>query len=163
MPDIHYRRLEAEELQHLEKDFVQFLAANSITAEDWRDLMLNKQEQVDHILDLFSNMVWDKILENVRFIEHRTTQEMKVYKFNKDHMELVVLRLKQAGLDLTDGKDIQAIAAGKIDLMAQNPEIFSGKKPYEEDKKREVFNLMESGGKPCKEVFWLSVMKMIGK
>lgn len=163
MVEIQYRKLEAEELEHLEKDFIQFLAANSVTADDWLKMKAEDAQRADELIDLFSNLVWDKILGNVRFAEQRSPNEMKVYKFDEEQLEVVVLHLKDSTVDLTKGEDIQAIAAGKINLEDQNPEVLSGKKAYEVDKKREVFDLMQAGARPCKEVFWRSVRKMIGK
>jgi hypothetical protein len=163
MVEIQYRRLEAEELEHLEKDFIQFLAANSITADDWVKMKSDDTEKAGEMIDLFSNLVWNKILENVKFAEQRTPHEMKVYKFDEEQLEVVVLHLKNASVDLTKGEDIQAIASGQVNLADQDPEVFSGKKAYEKDKKQEVFDLMQAGARPCKEVFWRSVRKMIGK
>lgn len=161
MAELTYRLLEPAELEHLEKDFIQFLAANSILADDWEE-MKKDEEKAGEMITLFSNVVWDKILENIKFVEHRFPTEMRVYKFNEDKAELIVLKLPEGDTDLTNPEHISAIAQGEINLADLGPEIFRGSKKYESDKKQEVFDLMEAGARPCKEVFWRSVEKMVG-
>jgi hypothetical protein len=156
-----FRRLKAEELDSLEEDFIQFLASNTVTADDWKSMQNNDPEKADEMIDVFSDVVWEKILGNIKFMQHRFPQELRVYKFDENEASAIVLRFKSDGIDLTDNDDVQGIASGKIDLTKFSPEVLHGTRPYRSNRKQEIFVLMEQGAKPCKEAFWLSIAKML--
>lgn len=156
-----YRRLHPEELESLREDFIQFLAANSITAEDWTKLKQADPEASGQLVDLFSDMVWDKVLENVKYLRIHSSDELRVLSFGEKNIEMVLIRITSDSFDFTNPDDINSVAEGNVDLMKFEPEIFRGKKDYSHGKKMEVFVMMEQGAKPCKEVFWRSIQSML--
>ncbi len=156
-----FRRLKAEELDSLEEDFIQFLASNTVTADDWKSMQNNAPEKAEEMIDVFSDVVWDKILGNIKYMQHRFPQELRVYKFDENEASAIVLRFKSNGIDLTNNDDVQGIATGKIDLTKFSPEVLHGTRAYRSNRKQEIFVLMEQGAKPCKEAFWLSIAKML--
>lgn len=156
-----FRRLNAEELDSLEQDFIKFLASNTVTADDWKSMQKNSPEKAEDMIDVFSDIVFEKILGNIKFMQHRFPQELRVYKFDDKEASAIVLRFKSEGLDLTSNEDVQGVATGKIDLSKFAPEVLHGTRPYRSSRKEEMFVLMEQGAKPCKEAFWLSIAKML--
>ena len=54
-----YRRLDQNELKTLEKDFIEFLASQSITADEWENM---RKEQQLGLIDIFSDLVFEKVL-----------------------------------------------------------------------------------------------------
>lgn len=156
-----YRRLHPEELENLREDFVQFLAANSITGEDWTKLKEAQPEQSNQLIEMFSDLVWEKVLGNIKYLETRSPNELRVIHFADEQVQMIVLKVESEKFDFTNPIDIQSIADGTLDLMSFDPEVLKGERDYRADKKMEVFVMMEEGARPCKEVFWRSILKMI--
>jgi len=49
-----YRRLRREELEELEPQFIRFLAAQSIPAQDWSKLKVTDEKRANVLIDQFS-------------------------------------------------------------------------------------------------------------
>ncbi|MCB0760517.1 MAG: hypothetical protein KDC12_03265 [Flavobacteriales bacterium] len=156
-----YRPLHKEELESLQDDFVKFLASNSVTASDWTELKSNDPSKAEQLIGVFSEIVWEKVLGNIKFMRHRFASEMRVYKFDEESATAVVLRLGKSGVDFTDADDVKKLAAGKLDLSKYDPEILHGTRNYRKPRKEEIFELMEMGARPCNEAFWRSITRML--
>ena len=57
-----YRRLSKEQLEELHLEFINFLATQSITGEEWTALKKNKPEVAEEELDVFSDLIWEGVL-----------------------------------------------------------------------------------------------------
>ncbi len=57
-----YRSLSQEELKPLEEDFIKFLAANTVAAEDWDKIKKDDPKKAEGLVEIFSDIVWDKAL-----------------------------------------------------------------------------------------------------
>lgn len=57
-----YTRLSKEQIEELHQEFINFLATQSITAEEWKDIKTNKPEVAEQELDVFSDLVWEGVL-----------------------------------------------------------------------------------------------------
>ena len=49
-----YSRLTKEQLEELHQEFINFLATQSITADEWSDIKINKPEVAEEELDAVS-------------------------------------------------------------------------------------------------------------
>jgi hypothetical protein len=153
---LKYRRLHTEELESLREDFVQFLAANSITAEDWTQIKSVQPEKADQLLDIFSDLVWEKVLEKITHLEFRSPKQLTLIKFDDDQAEMVNIKIEDQNLDFSNANDLKEIAEGRIKLKSLKPQITKGKKKHNKLREMEVFYYLEQGGKPCSEELWNS-------
>mgnify|MGYP000377038051 CR=1 FL=1 len=71
-----YRILTLEELDLLKKDFIEFLVINGITGEDWEEIKLINPENRDKVVELFSEVVFTKILLQTNFLELKTVKSL---------------------------------------------------------------------------------------
>ena len=85
---------------------------------------------------MFSDIVLDKALKNIKFLEHITPQDIKSFKCEDDKMILIGITSKDKGIDFT--KDSLADFANDLD-------IFKTSKPYFKERELEVFELLNSG------------------
>ena len=51
---MRYRKLSLEELKPLDKEFINFLVVNGVSAKDWTVIKTKNPKQADKILDAFS-------------------------------------------------------------------------------------------------------------
>ena len=59
-----FRRLTNEELQELEKEFVQFLVSNTVTADDWEKIKEDNPERAEGLIEIFSDIVFEKVISD---------------------------------------------------------------------------------------------------
>ena len=102
-----YRALTTEELQELEREFVEYLVVNGITAEDWKKLRTDTPKKAEDILTLFSDVVFESILRKVDFLEKRMPHELMIFQCLKDRMVLV--GITSSATDFTNQEDIISI------------------------------------------------------
>lgn len=140
-----YRRLAQDELQELEQEFVRFLAANTVTASDWVKLKAESPEKSERLVDMFSDIVWEKILSRVEYLEHRQPKMLRCYRFHDGHVRMMGIAATGEGpLDFTRNDSPQEMVA-QLRLSQQEVQLFSGRKEYRKTKEMEIFTLMEEG------------------
>ena len=61
-----YRCLTDEELKELEQEFKHFLISNNVYTEEWEKLNKKKDKRVQELVELFSDVVLDKALKNIK-------------------------------------------------------------------------------------------------
>ncbi|MEL7147561.1 MAG: DUF6495 family protein [Bacteroidota bacterium] len=122
----HYRRLTTEELQPLEKDFVDFLVVNGITADDWVSLKEKDIEKADRMVDLFSEVVFEGIFRKAQFLEVRTKRFVHAYQCLVDKIVLVGAETTEAHADLSEG-----IGPNVPISIFMTEKAYNGKREYE--------------------------------
>ena len=80
-----YKCLTADELQNLEKEFINFLASAQITGSDWEKMKKDEVEKVEELIAVFSDLVYEKVLSKIKFLEYRDTKTLNI---------LIVLMIK---------------------------------------------------------------------
>lgn len=137
-----YKRLSIEELSALEKDFIQFLASAQITGADWEKMKKEEPDKADELIDVFSDVVYDKVLSKINYLEHRETKSLNVFCFEEDRVRLVGLRVKEkSSLDLT----AENVLAQWNETTANSVTAVSSEKKYGVDKQTEIFEMLQTG------------------
>lgn len=96
-----YTRLTKEQFEELHKEFINFLATQSITADEWTDIKQNKPEVAEQELDVFSDLVWEGVLGQVQYLEHISAHQMHLFHLKEDIMQLIAIKIKNEATDLT--------------------------------------------------------------
>lgn len=137
-----YKRLPKTELEKLEKEFINFLAVNSITADDWKEKQATNDESIELLIDDFSDMIYHRVMHKINFIDHRSVSELKVFNTNKEKIILYGLRINDNSFDLTDGNDLEKIFNGNI---PNGLEVYRMEKQYSKERELEIFEMLERG------------------
>lgn len=137
-----YKRLTIEELGALQSDFVNFLASAQITASDWEKMKKEENEKANELIDVFSDVVYDKVLSKISYLEYRDAKTLNIFYFSEDKIKLVGLRVKEGGkLDLT--------ASDIFDQWSSNNtasvNVVRSERNYEKKKQLEIFELLQNG------------------
>ena len=59
-----YSRLTKEQFEELHQEFINFLATQSVTAEEWANLKENKPDLAEMELDVFSDLIWEGLIDS---------------------------------------------------------------------------------------------------
>ncbi|MDG5492325.1 DUF6495 family protein [Psychroserpens sp. SPM9] len=137
-----YSRLTKEQFEELHQEFINFLATQSITADEWADLKANKPEVAEQELDVFSDLIWEGVLSKVVYLEHISPQQLHLFHCTKTHMRLIALKIKNPTIDVTTKEGYDWFRAN---LMSDDIEFYTAKKDYSEDKGSDKFKLIQEG------------------
>jgi hypothetical protein len=139
---VKYKRLTTEELYALQLDFINFLASMQITAADWEKMKKVENEKANELIDVFSDIVYDKVLGKIYYLEYREAKTLNIFHFGEDKVRLIGLRVKEGGkLDFT--------APDVLNQWNENNHamvnIVHSERNYEKEKQLEIFELLQSG------------------
>ncbi len=137
-----YSRLTKEQFEELRQEFINFLATQSITAEEWKTIKKNKPEVVEQELDVFSDLVWEGVLKKVNYLEHISLNQMHLFHCLEKEMRLIALKVQNEGVDLTTKEGFHWL---RENLLSDDVEFFTAKKAYSDDKALDKFKLIEQG------------------
>lgn len=140
---VKYRSLSTEELTGLEKEFVEYLILNGITAPDWENMKTEEAEKAARIIDLFSDVVFEGVMRKIRFLEWRSPNEVKAIQCLEEKMVIVGMISHDKDTDFTDTTFIEKAKTNPpADLKIYTKEVI-----YSEGREIELFTLTESGFK----------------
>ena len=154
-----YRRLSKEQFEELHKEFINFLATQSITVSEWKLLNEKKPKVAEAELDVFSDLVWEGVLENVTFLENIAPKHMYLFCIKEKSIALIGLKVSKETVDLTiDG----GFSWLRDNLMSDEVEIFDAEKQINGDKKLQIFELIENGAHITKGELFKYFEQLIG-
>jgi len=141
-----YRRLDNEELEALESEFIAFLTAHTITAEDWEHMKKAEAEKVERLIEKFSDIVFEKVLSKVQILETRTPKDLRFYEFLEDKIKIVGLVIEgETKVTFEGTNDLQQILED-FKKSGAKLKTYTAKRPYKKLKEMEVFALIETQG-----------------
>jgi hypothetical protein len=137
-----YRRLSKEELEPLEKEFIDFLVVNGITADEWAKFQKEMPEKCNQVIDQFSEVVFTGIMRNVKYLELRTPNSIKTFHCLPEEIVLV-------GMDAPGDSTVNFMDKEFIAQAAHNPpaglEVYTTTKPYAKEREVELFEMTQKG------------------
>lgn len=141
---MRFRRLTTEELDALEEDFVHFLASNQITAKEWLALKEQNSERVHELIDLFSDIVLEKVFSKIDCLQHRTKDTIRVFYCQDDKITMTGLQISDPNKDLTNPEDLAVLA--NPNTLDGSVKVFQMEKVYGQERSDEVFSMMYKDG-----------------
>jgi hypothetical protein len=154
-----YRRLTKEQFEELHKEFINFLATQSITADEWSRLKLEKPELASSEMDVFSDLVWEGVLSKVKYLENISSKHIYLFQVLNNSISLIGVKINIDLIDLTTEEGFSWL---RENLISENVEIFNSKKEFSEDIKLNVFKLIEQGASITKGELFKYFNKLIG-
>lgn len=157
-----YRRLKPEELEPLTEEFIQFLAANTITGEDWAKTKAEKPEEAEKIVSLFSDIVWEKSLEKIHYLEHRDERYLKVFHFGEKEVTMIGFSVNADNAPSLLAEDtFTRLGSGDLKFSELNAAFYKSAKIYEKDRQVVMFEMMEAGCQPCDEAYYYGIKSLM--
>lgn len=140
----YYPRLKDKELHALEKDFVDFLVVNGITADDWVKIKETDLEKAEGLIGEFSNVVYESSLRKADYL--LMVDDKIVRCFNCLETQVVMASLEFEGNGEFSFHEIDDLA-GLLNDKRNKFEVKILNKSYEKKREHEMFDMIMSGCK----------------
>ena len=138
-----YSRLTKDQFVELHKEFIDFLSSNSITFEDWTILKQNNDGKTEGLLDLFSDIVWAKVLDKTRYLENISKNHIYLFSFGDSQMKFIAIYTEHNEVDFTTNDGFSWL---RDNLFNDSVKMYNSNKNYSEDKLADKFDLINKGG-----------------
>lgn len=135
-----YRVLTSDELQALEKEFIDFLVVNGITAPDWEEMKEKQKTEAEQMLVLFSDVVFEGIMRKTQFLEYWEPSGIKTFHCLQNEIVLV-------GVEAKSGTTFDFLKTSLQDIFQDSSalSVYESRKPYSKTRELEIFEMMQHG------------------
>lgn len=137
-----YKRLTKEQFEELHGEFSTFLASQSIDKGEWDKIKVEKPEVAEQELDVFSDLIWEGVLNNTSYLEHFSKNHVFLFHCQEKHIQSIVLKSLDSSVDFMNKEGLQWLSEN---MFTDNVEIHLGKKEYETDRNSSIFKLITEG------------------
>ncbi|SIS65266.1 hypothetical protein SAMN05421766_103155 [Zobellia uliginosa] len=135
-------RLTKQQLEELHQEFINFLATQSITADEWRDIKTNRPQVAEDEIDVFSDLVWEGVLTKVEYLENISEKQMHLFHLTEKEMKLLSVKVMNPEIDLTTSIGFSWF---KKNWQSDFVEYLTASKAYSEDRNLDKFKLIQQG------------------
>lgn len=153
-----YTRLTKEQLEELHPEFINFLATQTIDKKEWDDLKTNKPEIALQEIDVFSDLIWDKAITNVRFIDHFSKNHIFLFKCHDELLESLIVQTSNEDVDFFTTEGLEWLGNN---LFTDEVTIQTGKKEVAVNRNEEVFKIIQNGGIISKGELYIKLTALI--
>lgn len=137
-----YARLTKEQFEALHQEFINFLATQSITADEWTTLKEKQPEIAEQELDVFSDLIWEGVLSRANYLENISERQLFLFEIGKKTMQLIAIKITKEDIDITKPEGYKWL---QKNLLDDSVELFTSKKEFSEDKHADIFALIRQG------------------
>lgn len=132
-----YRLLDLSELTSLEKEFIEFLVLNGITADVWLKIKKEEPAKAEHFTVLFSDVVFEEILRKNQYLIFVSSGLVHCFQCLQESVILLGLEANNENVDLS------SLNFDPANL--KNCKIFYTEKAYLQPRELEMFQLISQG------------------
>lgn len=155
-----YKRLTKEQFESLHQEFSNFLATQSIDKAEWDKLKEVKPEVAEQELDVFSDLIWEGVLNNTKYLEHFSKNYIFLFHCQEKLIQSIVLKSLDNSIDFMKKEGLQWLSDN---MFTESVEIHLGKKEYHEDRKVALFDLIQQGAILSDGQLFLQINSIIQK
>ncbi len=137
-----YTRLTKQQLEELQPEFITFLATQSITGNEWQEIKQEKPAVAEQELDVFSDLIWEGVLNKVRYLENISAKQMHLFDCAEKEMKLISVKVMNPDIDLTTKIGFDWF---KKNWQSDFVEYLTASKAYGTDKNVDKFGLIHQG------------------
>jgi len=137
-----YTRLTQEQFEALHQEFANFLATQAIDAKEWKLLKKNKPEVAEQELDVFSDLVWERALNKVNYVENSSPKQLFLFYFAPKTIELLLIKNDNPNVDLTTLEGLEWL---QNNIHDEAVEFYTSSKGYSDDINSDKFKLIQQG------------------
>lgn len=153
-----FRILTNDELNVLEEDLKAFLIVNGVDGSEWEKINKNSPEKAVALVELFSDMVLEKVYSKLQYLEFRSPKTCMVFNCGTSETRLISLQLdEKSPADLSTPESIhQALLQ-----HANTIQFLKHTRVHQKTREEEIHQLIEQGCVPSVKEFWVSLETVI--
>ena len=136
-----YRQLTKEQFEALHEEFARFLATQSIDVKEWNELKKEKPQVAEDEMNVFSDVVWDDVLNKTNYLEHFSKQSVNLFKCDENEIHRIFVKINK-DINLLEQEGFEWLLSNATDDAV---EYFNGTKNYSSERNEEIFDLIEKG------------------
>ncbi|CAM4116117.1 MULTISPECIES: DUF6495 family protein [Flavobacterium] len=155
-----YIRLTKEQLEELHPEFITFLATQSIDKKEWDELKANKPEIAEQEIDVFSDMIWDRAITNVNFIDHFSKNYIFLFKCVDSKVYSYVINSKDETINFLTAEGINWLSEN---IFSDVIEIQKGIKDFSDDRNGNLFSIIKQGGIISKGELYIKLENLLNQ
>lgn len=137
-----YHRLTHEQFEALHQEFAVFLATQGLDQSKWKEVKQNQPKKVELLLDLFSDVVWDKIISRCEFLEFSTPDQLFLFKILEKTASVIILKVEKLKIDLKTSSGFQWVL-DHVD--SDQVTIYQGSRPFTSSRNDFVYDYLKKG------------------
>jgi len=137
-----YARLTKEQFEELHQEFINFLATQSITADEWKKLKIEKPDVAEQELDVFSDLIWEGVLNKVKYLEHISPKQLMLFHVSEAFMELIAIKIDDDSIDITTEYGYKWL---QQNLHDDSVNLYTSTKAITDDRNKDIFVLIQQG------------------
>lgn len=158
--NMKYARLTKEQFAELEEEFINFLATQSITADEWRSMKEDNPKLAEEELDVFSDLIWEGVLSKVKFLENISEQQMHLFECTDKEMHLISVKIMNPDIDLATEEGFDWF---RKNWQSDFVEYLTASKAYSTDRNLEKFELIKKGAVITKGALYQWFAQVVGE
>lgn len=137
-----YHRLTHKQFEELHEEFYVFLATQGLDHSKWDAIKIKNSDQVDALIDLFSDLVWDKISTECKFLEYISRDHLFLLKIADYKTSAFVIKVSDKKINLTSSDAFEWVLNN---FNSDNVTLFHGSKAYDKSKNDFVYSYLKKG------------------
>lgn len=137
-----YKRLTKEQFEALHTEFANFLATQSIDKSEWDKIKAEKPEVAEQELDVFSDLIWEGVLTGASYLEHFSKNHIFLFHCQEKFIQSIVLKALDPEVDFMQKEGLYWLSDN---IFTDAVEIHLGKKEYQEERNKGIFDLITEG------------------
>lgn len=153
-----YRQLTKEQFLELHEEFAKFLATQQIDVKEWETIKKEKPDMAEDELNIFSDIVWEDVLNKTEYLEHISEKHINLFKCNSKEVIRIYIQLKNDSKSFLNEEDFNWFLLNPLD---DRFEYFKAVKKYNKNRNEELFDLIEMGGQISKGSLFTTVSQLI--
>lgn len=137
-----YTRLTKEQFEELNQEFSNFLASQQIDKKEWDQIKLNSPEVAEQELDVFSDLIWEGVLTNAKFLEHFAKNYIFLFECTEVYMSTIIIKSQEPSIDFLTKSGLEWLGDN---LFTEAVEIHRGNKVFDADRNLDIFKIIQQG------------------
>ena len=144
---MRYHKLSEAQLHDMHEEFAVFLATQGINKKEWDRIKEKEPSRIEDFLVSFSDLVWEKILSECSYFEFTTSDQIFLFKTEKDKAEVLVVKIDTNFADLKTRAGFEKTLR---QLDSDQVELFHASKPYTPSRNEFIYEYLKKGAELSK-------------
>ena len=137
-----FHRLSEAQFHEMHEEFSVFLASNSIDKKKWERIKDEFPQKVTFLLDKFSDLVWDKILNQCNYLEFSTPSQLFLFHTKKNSVDALVVKSVDIVQDLSTPIGFQWMLKN---ISSDYISLFNASKIYTPNRTDFIYSYLKKG------------------